>query len=165
MVPGLQVCPNCRKSSDASALAARDPRCPHCHQPFGLANQTLPLSEAAISTMLSGKVQGGDLDSARRYALVVVAGQSPGEVIPLQKARVTIGRSGCDIVVNDPELSRQHALIAISGSTARLEDLGSTNGVFVGEERIDQIELTDRSEFRVGSHEFVFVISDAIEGD
>jgi len=31
----------------------------------------------------------------------------------------------CDIVLKDPELSRQHALIAVNGASARLQDLGS----------------------------------------
>ena len=62
-------------------------------------------------------------------------------MIPIDKARVTIGRSGCDVVLDDTELSRQHALIAINGRSARLEDLGSTNG-------------------RIGVHELLFVMTD-----
>jgi pSer/pThr/pTyr-binding forkhead associated (FHA) protein len=43
---------------------------------------------------------------------------------------------------------------------ARLEDLGSTNGTFVDGERVESAELSDRSEFRIGFHEFVFVMRD-----
>ena len=32
-----------------------------------------------------------------------------------------------------------------------MEDLGGTNGTFVGERRIERADLEDRSEFRVGS--------------
>ena len=39
-------------------------------------------------------------------------------------------------------------------------DLGSTNGTFVDEERIQTEELLDRFEFRIGSHELVFVMRD-----
>jgi NAD-dependent SIR2 family protein deacetylase len=54
----------------------------------------------------------------------------------------------------------QHAVIAIDGTSARLEDLGSTNGTFVGEKRIEQAALEDRSEFRVGTHQLLFVMAD-----
>ena len=52
------------------------------------------------------------------------------------------------------------ALVAINGTSARLEDLGSTNGTYVGEKPIDTCELTDKSEFRIGAHELVFVMRD-----
>jgi hypothetical protein len=103
---------------------------------------------------------GRALSPNKRYALVVLSGKEPGKVIPIDKARVTIGRSGCDVVLDDTELSRQHALIAISGAGARLEDLGSTNGTYVGETRIQQASLEDRSEFRIGAHELLFVMTD-----
>ena len=91
---------------------------------------------------------------------MVVNGAEPGRVVPLAKPRVVIGRADCDLVLSDPELSRQHALIAINGTNARLEDLGSTNGTFVDNKRIETADLVDRSEFRIGSHELVFVIRD-----
>ena len=89
-----------------------------------------------------------------------MSGKEPGKVIPIEKARLTIGRSDCDVVLDDTELSRQHALIAINGTNAQLEDLGSSNGTYVGESRIQRAVLDDRSEFRVGSHELLFVMTD-----
>ena len=86
--------------------------------------------------------------------------EDPGRVVPIAKPRVVMGRAECDLVLSDPQLSRQHALIAINGTSARLEDLGSTNGTFVDEKRIQTAELVDRSEFRIGSHELVFVMRD-----
>ena len=98
--------------------------------------------------------------TTRRYALVIVSGKEPGKVFPIEKVRVTIGRTGCDVVLDDTKLSRQHALITIDGTSARLEDLGSTNGTFVGERRIERADLEDRSEFRVASHQLLFVVTD-----
>ena len=71
-----------------------------------------------------------------------------------------IGRSDCDIVINNGELSTQHVLVAINGTSARLEDLDSTNGTYVDEKPIETHELTDKSEFRIGSHELLFVMRD-----
>ena len=134
--------------------------CPRCGAPYPDPNRTQPFAAAAQRTIESRAVTGGALASGKRYALVIVNGAMPGQVVPIEKPRVTLGRAECDVVLDDPELSRQHALISINGSSARLEDLGSTNGTFVDEERIEQAELDDRSEFRIGSHHIVFVVRD-----
>lgn len=43
-----------------------------------------------------------------------------------------IGRGGdCEIKLNSPQISKQHALIVIKGEKAAIVDLGSANGVFV----------------------------------
>jgi hypothetical protein len=135
--------------------------CPHCQQPMQMPEMTVPFMDPkGAPTALASKASGGALSDAKRYSLVVVSGKDPGKVFPIEKARVTIGRSDCDIVLDDTELSRQHAVIAIDGTSARLDDLGSTNGTFVGENRIEQAALEDRSEFRVGSHQLLFVMTD-----
>lgn len=120
----------------------------------------MPVAPSGISTLESSRGEGGGLAPGKKYALVVVQGRSPGQVIPLEKPRVILGRAHCDVILEDPELSRQHALIAINGTSVRLEDLKSTNGTFVGGERVEQADLSDRSEFRIGGHELVFVMRD-----
>jgi pSer/pThr/pTyr-binding forkhead associated (FHA) protein len=59
-----------------------------------------------------------------------------GRVLPIE-AGLTIGREGTDIVLPDPEVSRRHAVMRVleSGGAA-IEDLGSTNGTYVNEERV-----------------------------
>jgi pSer/pThr/pTyr-binding forkhead associated (FHA) protein len=51
----------------------------------------------------------------------------------------TIGRSGCDIELSDPDVSRKHAVVRSLDSGLAVEDLGSTNGTFVNDARIDGI--------------------------
>lgn len=122
---------------------------------------TMPIGgEEGVPTVFASKDSGGALSPEKRYALVVLSGKEPGKIIPIEKPRVTIGRSGCDVVLDDTDLSRQHALIAIHGTSARLEDLGSTKGTYVGESRVQQTALEDRSEFRIGAHELLFVMTD-----
>jgi pSer/pThr/pTyr-binding forkhead associated (FHA) protein len=48
----------------------------------------------------------------------------------------TVGREGCDVLLADPEVSRRHARIVLTGAGAEVEDLGSTNGTFVNGRRI-----------------------------
>ncbi len=68
----------------------------------------------------------------------MVRGPEPGRIFPLADASLTIGRDPLsDILIKDPEVSRQHALL-ISTSTGeyRLQDLGSTNGTYVDGRRL-----------------------------
>jgi pSer/pThr/pTyr-binding forkhead associated (FHA) protein len=58
----------------------------------------------------------------------------------------TIGRAGCDVDLTDPDVSRRHAVVrALDGGLA-VEDLGSTNGTFIGRER-----LTDARPVEIGT--------------
>jgi pSer/pThr/pTyr-binding forkhead associated (FHA) protein len=61
-----------------------------------------------------------------------------GKRLVVGPAGVTIGRSRqCDVVVNDPNVSRQHAEIRPRGGTWVLNDLGSTNGSLLNGRRIE----------------------------
>ncbi len=67
------------------------------------------------------------------YELYMKRGPSPGTVYALKEQSLTIGRDPlADVLINDSEVSRQHALLLSSPSGGfRIQDLGSTNGTFV----------------------------------
>lgn len=74
---------------------------------------------------------------APTHRLIVRTGPNPGMVFDLTKEVTLIGRDVTnDIVVGDPELSRQHARLTRTPAGYILEDLGSTNGTFVNSERL-----------------------------
>jgi len=50
--------------------------------------------------------------------------------------QITIGRAGCDIVLDNPQVSRFHAQIDQSTTGPLLRDAGSTNGTFVNGQRL-----------------------------
>ncbi len=83
-----------------------------------------------------------------------------GRRLVVGPAGATIGRSrGCDVVLEDPNVSREHAEIRPRGGSWVLSDLGSTNGSSVNHRRIagpevlrpgDEVEIgTSRMRFEV----------------
>jgi pSer/pThr/pTyr-binding forkhead associated (FHA) protein len=80
------------------------------------------------------------------FQLIMRSGPTPGKVFQLKGDEVFIGRDvGNDIVINDAEISRRHARLAMQAGGYILEDLGSTNGTAVNGER-----LTSRHVMREG---------------
>ena len=64
----------------------------------------------------------------------------------------TIGREDCDVNLIDPEVSRRHATIRSADGSLAIEDLGSTNGTFVNDERITSVTvLRDGDSVRLGA--------------
>ena len=116
----------------------------------------------------TGTITGRDLHKAglielpkdKRFSLAVIQGAATGQIYQITKTRTTMGRSGADINLDDPEASRQHAMFEIIGDHAIVRDLGSTNGTFVDVERIEQQVLNNHMEFRIGSHVLMFIVTD-----
>jgi pSer/pThr/pTyr-binding forkhead associated (FHA) protein len=77
---------------------------------------------------------------------------------PLSGDVVIIGRAvESDIVITSRRVSREHARLRREGWRVILEDLGSTNGTFLNDERVlDPVELRDEDRIRVGDVTFVF---------
>jgi hypothetical protein len=80
---------------------------------------------------------GGDEAATRarnvppKAVLRGVSGAYFGRIVPL-RGKLVIGRgSDCDLVLDEPEMSRRHAMIENSGDAIFLRDLGSSNGTFV----------------------------------
>ncbi|MBX3272728.1 MAG: FHA domain-containing protein [Sandaracinaceae bacterium] len=87
-------------------------------------------------------------------SLVVLNGPAEGTrlALPEPPARLVIGRGeSCDLTLDDADLSREHAEVEVGIEGAWLRDLGSKNGVWLGERRIDARLLDDRDEVRLGA--------------
>ena len=71
--------------------------------------------------------------------VLVVDGANKGERAELAQAPILIGR-GADAAIrlDDDYVSTRHARIAASGDQWFVEDLGSTNGTYIGSARITQ---------------------------
>ena len=55
-----------------------------------------------------------------------------------------------DIAINDPRVSWAHAVLRVEGAGWVLEDLGSSNGTFLGPDRTRRVEIAGACEVRLG---------------
>jgi len=76
----------------------------------------------------------------------------------LLEGRNVIGRADdADITIDSASVSRHHACVELSGTTAYLEDLESKNGTFLkGEKLRSRSALSDGDEIRLGRVPLVF---------
>jgi pSer/pThr/pTyr-binding forkhead associated (FHA) protein len=84
--------------------------------------------------------------------VLVVDGANKGERADLSEAPILIGRgSDAAIRLDDDYVSTRHARIAASGDQWFVEDLGSTNGTYIGSARLTQpTTLTLGTQVRIG---------------
>ena len=119
-------------------------------------------------TPSSDKTQiSGPASSARkipeRYqaSLVIVAGHSTGMEYTLTTTYFVIGRDkDADIMLKDPLVSRQHAVIIYHDGEYILKDLDSTNGTHIKGALVKQAILRHGDSFRVGDTTLQFVLAD-----
>lgn len=158
--PGLQIrCTKCQATFPVQApagtgcMAARPVLVQH-HE----LNKRLRTA-ASPPPLEATTVRGGGrpwLDRGKVVSLLVIDGPMKGKVFPVTKARVSLGRRETDIVLEDSEISRKHCVLEVHGTSAVLVDLGSTNGTFVDDQKIETHQLEHMSEFRIGSTVVMF---------
>ncbi len=84
-----------------------------------------------------------------------------GRLFALEKSRVLVGRAAhCDVVINDPSISSEHAHLTPSPAGWVITNLLSTNGTFVNNKRATTVPLKHGDHVRMGRIEFVFEMPD-----
>lgn len=87
--------------------------------------------------------------SIKRLRRVVLMIQEQEAVIDAD--RYVIGRDpACNLTVEAPRISRMHAVIHSTPEAVELEDLNSSNGTWMNDERVSKIELQHGDEFFLG---------------
>lgn len=93
----------------------------------------------------------------KRSRLCVVEGPDTKKNFVLERERITVGRSVlCDAVLHDPAVSGAHFEIIADEKGFMLRDLGSTNGTFCGELRVQEVWIRHGTLIRVGQSQMRF---------
>lgn len=128
-------------------------------------------AQTTLSDADRGSVASLPPQTKDKASLTVLNGPARGVIIPLGVSCVTIGRAdeGTDVVIPEPSLSRVHARIRCArwpgGNQYFIEDAGSTNGTYVGKERITRpTPLVDGARIALGRRTFLrFGVQDSLE--
>jgi LSD1 subclass zinc finger protein len=149
-------CPICNHVNRGSGLAVPPPKPPVSAEPFDAGKTVVaPLvgdfgeETTKARAVIAGKTAG--LPKERELHLLVVEGDREGERIPITKTRVTIGRKGAEITLNDPEASRRHCTLTVYDDLVFVQDLGSANGTLVNNRVINETILRNGETLQVGA--------------
>ena len=96
-------------------------------------------------------------------ALVVKSGPLAGRRFEIEDELV-VGREDAAVTIDDPEISRRHALIRPTGGALEIEDAGSRNGTFVNGTAVQgATTLAAGDEITLGATVFVVELARGVE--
>lgn len=136
-----KVCTQCNSELDKSWDS-----CPYCAQ-AAMAQAPAPAAQKTQAFMLD-PVSAGSVQLLGW--LVPVKGPQRGELYTLAPHSIIGTDPTCQIVLADQYMSSKHAEIKAEGGVWVLRDLGSTNGTYVNDKRVDQHELVDNDFVKFG---------------
>ena len=170
---GTWMCPNGHVVD--SALS----KCPYCPASAGSSPSTAPegragrKAPAAIQPTMPprGEVEGARGSAPRRGKagatvvyeeeekplagwLVVIAGrtETPYKDFRILEGKNVIGRHGgaANVAVRDDGASSEHAILVAKNGQYRITDVGSSNGTFVNDEKVETQALNDGDKIKIG---------------
>lgn len=102
---------------------------------------------------------------AQHACLIQYSGDTLGRRYELAAQTLVIGRgAAADLVVADSSVSREHAKCIVAGDAMEIEDLGSSNGTFINNQRIThRTALRDGDIVRLGAVHLKYFARDSIE--
>ncbi|MDH3500280.1 MAG: FHA domain-containing protein [Acidimicrobiia bacterium] len=119
----------------------------------------IPVSEDALSVL--SPEEAGRLAGLSGHALIVQRGPQTGKTWVLPAGVTGIGRHPeSDIFLDDVTVSRHHCRVTVAGDAVTLEDVGSTNGTYVNDSRVDRVDLSPGDRLLVGKFHLVVARGD-----
>ncbi len=101
---------------------------------------------------------GPDMGHPTQARMLVATDGRTVQEIPLRVGRIIVGRtSDNDLQIDSRFVSRHHCQIVTTGSSSVIEDLNSTNGIYVKSKRVRRHYLNDGDVVIIGKHELIYV--------
>jgi pSer/pThr/pTyr-binding forkhead associated (FHA) protein len=115
----------------------------------------LPQPEFVSPTATTQTIPIPSVAVAPAPRILLTSGANAGQAFHLPQGELTIGREeGCEIQLDDPRVSHNHALLLVHGNNVMIKDLRSTNGTKVNGTTIErQTALAPGDEINVGGVE------------
>ena len=114
-------------------------------------------SEAELNATLASMILPVALNETRLPRLVINGSDRTWEVSLENQDHLSIGRSADNqLILESPTVSRHHAEIVHHGAGFVLRDLHSSNGIWIGDHKVDEVELADGIQMRVGAYQMIF---------
>jgi len=161
---GIVGCPFCehvnRPKQERPARTAPLPDSPlfdHSKTMLGSLEGEIADERTAVRRAIAGKRIG--LPTNLDAVLVVLEGDGKGKRIALTKHRILFGRKQADVVLTDPEASRQHCTLLLYGDFAVVKDTGSANGTKVNNRIVKEGLVKSGDSLQIGSTVFQFLLS------
>lgn len=111
---------------------------------------TQAFSREQIAEVLNDTADN-EVPQSRRASLGLISSETGKQVFELNSDRMTIGRAAtCDLRVEEPSISSEHARFVHAEDGWRIINLLSTNGVFVNDKKVFSHLLSDGDEIRLG---------------
>ena len=155
----------CESCDFAVALQELDevPSCPSCGS-ASFRRSPLFADATAVSPPPRTEIEAPEWVGEAREALVqagyylALEDDDRVRVVPLGRGWTRIGRSlSAQLRLDDPTVSRRHALVYVDEDEAKLLDDRSLNGVFLNGERVELAELRDGDTISVGRFTVHFI--------
>ncbi len=117
--------------------------------------------DTMVTSLPAKEAPAGDGTSSPLMTLAVPIGrlisQAANGASHVLGSVTTIGRTDDnDVAVNVRAVSRRHARVEVTPEGYLLKDLGSGNGTFVNDERVEERLLVEGDRVRFGTEDFVF---------
>ena len=127
-------------------------------------DRTITLTKVDPLMDAPGKLDDVTVDlsgiGAGQALLVVRGGDDEGDHYAIKSQVTTLGRHPeSDIVLDDITVSRRHSEVRLVDGRYVVSDVGSLNGTYVNQQRVDSAVLAQGDEVQVGKFRLVFLQS------
>lgn len=108
---------------------------------------------------------GGSAMSQSIIEVRVTLKGRPVKEFRFSESRVTIGRDpSSNVFLDNPGISREHAILERKGSAIYVQDMGSANGTFLNEDQVQRERVREGDKVRIGKFSLEVVVQEDRRG-